>query len=83
VWFGRDAQHAEQGVGLLLVPKWVDALLFFDHHSPRLIFVRFQAKAGQYLTMFSTYSPTDYKDGGVEEKVERQSFYNLLYVCLK
>ncbi len=33
--------------------------------------------------MFSPYSPTDYKDGGVEEEVERQSFYNLLFVYLK
>ncbi len=33
--------------------------------------------------MFSTYFPTDYKDGGVEEEVERQSFYNLLFACLK
>jgi len=34
--------------------------------------------------VFSPYSPTDYKDGGVEEEVERQSFYNLLlFVYLK
>ncbi|CAK9226674.1 unnamed protein product [Sphagnum troendelagicum] len=39
VWFGQDAQHAEQGVGLLMAPKWADALLFFDQHSPYLISV--------------------------------------------
>ncbi|CAM6043421.1 unnamed protein product [Sphagnum compactum] len=68
VWSGRDAQHAEHGVGLLMAPKWADALLFFDQHSPRLISAHFQAKAGQHLTMFSAYSPTDCKDGGVEEE---------------
>jgi hypothetical protein len=45
VWSGRDAQHAEQGVGLLMAPEWADALLFFYQHSPCLISVRFQAKA--------------------------------------
>ncbi len=29
VWFGWDAQHAEQGVGLLMAPKWANDLLFF------------------------------------------------------
>ncbi len=33
--------------------------------------------------MFYVYSPIDCKDGGVEEEVERQSFYNLLFACLK
>jgi hypothetical protein len=83
VWSGWDAQHAEQGVGLLIVPEWADVLLFFDQHSPRLIFVCFWAKVGQHLPVFSAYSPIDCKDGGVEEEVERQSFYNLLFACLK
>jgi len=50
--------------GLLVVPEWANALLFFDQHSPRLISMRFQAKVGQHLTMLSAYSPIDYKDGG-------------------
>jgi exonuclease III len=33
--------------------------------------------------VFYVYSPIDCKDGGVEEEVERQSFYNLLFACLK
>ncbi|CAK9871494.1 unnamed protein product [Sphagnum jensenii] len=46
VWFGWDAQHAEHGVGLLMVLEWVDALFFFDQHSPRLISAHFQTKVG-------------------------------------
>jgi endonuclease/exonuclease/phosphatase family metal-dependent hydrolase len=83
VWFGRDAQHAEQGVGLLMAPEWANDLFFFDQHNPRLISARFRAKARQHLTVFSTYSPIDYKDGVIEEEVEKQSFYNLLFACLK
>jgi hypothetical protein len=33
--------------------------------------------------MFFAYSPTYCKDGGVEEEVENQSFYNMLFACLK
>ncbi|CAM6076749.1 unnamed protein product [Sphagnum tenellum] len=44
VWFGQDAQHAEQGVGLLMAPKWADALLFFDQHSPYLISLSLKAQ---------------------------------------
>ncbi len=43
----------------------------------------FRAKVGQHLIVFSAYSPINYKGGGVEEEVERQSFYNLLFVYLK
>ncbi len=83
MWSRQDAQHAEQGVGLLMAQKWADALLFFDQHSPCLISARFQAKAGQHLIMFFAYSPTYCKDGGVKEEVEKQSFYNMLFACLK
>ncbi len=83
MWYGWDAQHGEQGVGLLMAPEWLDALLFFDQHSPRLISTHFQAKVGQHFIVFSTYSPTDCKDGGVEEGVERQTFYNLSFARLK
>jgi hypothetical protein len=54
-----------------MAPKWVDVLFLFDQHSPRLIFACFQAKARQHLTMFFAYFPTNCKDGGVEEEVER------------
>jgi hypothetical protein len=54
-----------------MASEWADALLFFDQHSPRLISPRFQAKARQHFIMFFAYSPTDCKDGGVEEEVEK------------
>ncbi len=71
VWSRQDAQHVEQGVGLLMALEWANALLFFYQHSPHLISARFQAKARQHLIVFSAYSPTNCKDGGVEEEVER------------
>ncbi len=46
VWFRRDAQHAKHGVGLLMAPEWANVLFFFDQHSPHLISMCFQAKAG-------------------------------------
>jgi hypothetical protein len=49
-----------------------NALLFFDQHSPHLISARFQAKARQHLIVFSAYSPTNCKDGGVRMGVLRR-----------
>ncbi len=50
----------------------------FSQLRLRLLSARFQAKAGQHLTVVTAYAPTD-----VGEDAAKDAFYLMLFACLK
>ncbi len=53
-------------------------MLSFSQLGPRLLSARFQAKAGQHLTVVMAYAPTD-----VGEDAAKDVFYLMPFACLK
>ncbi len=57
---------------------WTDALLSFHQLGPMMMYAHFQAKAGQPLTVVTTYAPTN-----MGEDAAKDTFYLMLFACLK
>jgi len=68
----------QQGVGLLISPRWKQAMFSFYQFGPRLLSTHFKAVIGQHVTMVVAYAPMDMSNASVKD-----AFHLLMFSCLK
>jgi hypothetical protein len=76
-WSSKGVGH-QQGVGLLISPRWKQAMLSFCQFGPRLLSAHFRVVVSHHMILAVAYAPID-----VSYAFVKDAFHLLVFGCLK